>query len=228
MQRSLLATKSEAIHPHSTMTATPPPPLLQVQDLCFAFPQRPLFSHWSACFGPGVSLIQGDDGCGKSTLVRLLSGALPAQGGRLAVQGIDLATQGARYRQRVAWCDPAAADLDTLGVTEVLRALRQRWPTLQDAVLDTHVRGLALDAHLHKTLAQLSTGSRRKVWLAAALAAGTPVTLIDEPFAALDLPSVRYVQDVLIECARRPASACIVAHYEALGPVPLAQVCVLG
>jgi ABC-type cobalamin/Fe3+-siderophores transport system ATPase subunit len=210
------------------MTPSATLPLLQVQDLCFAFPQRPLFDHWSASFGPGVSLVLGDDGSGKSTLMRLLAGALIAQGGRLIVQGLDLATQGARYRQQVAWCDPAATEWEALCVTEVLTALRQRWPTLQDERLREHIHGLSLDTHLHKPLAQLSTGSRRKVWLAAALAAGTPVTLIDQPFAALDLPSVRHVQAALCDLAREPARACIVAHDEDLGPVPLAQACRLG
>ena len=43
--------------------------------------------------------------------------------------------------------------------------------------------------HRGKRLAQLSTGSRRKVWLIAALAGGAPLILLDTPFASLDGPS---------------------------------------
>jgi ABC-type multidrug transport system ATPase subunit len=84
----------------------------------------------------------------------------------------------------------------------------------------------ALDMHQHreKRLNMLSTGSRRKVMVVAALASGATVTLMDQPFAALDLASIRIIKDFLQEAAEHPSRAWIVADYEAPHDLPLASV----
>jgi ABC-type multidrug transport system ATPase subunit len=70
----------------------------------------------------------------------------------------------------------------------------------------------------------LSAGSRRKVMVVAALASGAIVTLLDQPFAALDLGSVRIIQEFLQEAAEHPSRAWIVADYEPPNDMPLASV----
>lgn len=197
--------------------------LLQVQGLRFAYGSHRLWDAWSAQFGSGVHLLLGDDGAGKSTLLRLLAGAVPAQGGELYLGGVALSQDPAGYRRQVAWADPVDASGPERTVIEVFRQWLAHHPDLDEAALDGHVQGLGLDDHLHKPLLALSTGSRRKVGLAASLASGAPLTLIDEPFAALDHPSIRYLQAALAELAQQDRRAVLVAHYEDLGPVPLAQ-----
>ena len=62
--------------------------------------------------------------------------------------------------------------------------------------------------------------------MAAALASGAALTLIDEPIAGLDRPSIAYLQQALASAAQSsaPPSAIVVAHYEALDGVPWQQV----
>ena len=55
-------------------------PVLQAHDLCFGFAQRALFSDFSAQIPPGVTWVCGDESCGKTTLLRLMAGELPASG----------------------------------------------------------------------------------------------------------------------------------------------------
>ena len=61
----------------------------------------------------------------------------------------------------------------------------------------------------------LSAGSRRKVWLSAAFASGAPLVLIDQPFAALDAPSIRLLREVLQEFDGQSRRTCVLADYEA-------------
>jgi len=68
----------------------------------------------------------------------------------------------------------------------------------------------------------LSTGSKRKVWLSAAFASGAAVTLIDEPFVALDKRSIDFLLELLQDVADHPARAWVVADYTAPAGVPLA------
>ncbi len=88
--------------------------------------------------------------------------------------------------------------------------------------------GFSLSDHLEKPLYMLSAGTRRKVWLSAAFASGAPLTLIDEPFAALDLPAKDFLTALLHDAAEHSARAFVVAHFEPLGDVPVVQVVDLG
>ena len=49
------------------------PPALRADGICFGFAQRPLFQHWSADFPAGLVLVQGGDGAGKTSLLRLMA-----------------------------------------------------------------------------------------------------------------------------------------------------------
>ena len=59
----------------------------------------------------------------------------------------------------------------------------------------------------------LSAGSRRKALLAAALASGAALTLLDLPFAALDGAASRVLREVLQDCAEHPTRAFVLADY---------------
>ena len=76
---------------------------------------------------------------------------------------------------------------------------------------------------MHKPLYMLSAGSRRKVWLSAAFASGAALVLIDQPFAALDGPSIRLLREVLQDFSEQSARACVIADYEAPEGVALAS-----
>jgi energy-coupling factor transporter ATP-binding protein EcfA2 len=112
--------------------------------------------------------------------------------------------------------------------TDYLKSLPARYPAFDEALLLELTQALALTPHLDKPMYMLSTGSRRKVWLAAAFASGAAVTLLDEPFAALDRPSVNVVMELLEEAAAHTTRAWVLASYEAPGDLPLARVIELG
>jgi energy-coupling factor transporter ATP-binding protein EcfA2 len=95
-------------------------------------------------------------------------------------------------------------------------------------LIDDLVAGLALTEHRAKRLFMLSTGSRRKVWLATAFASGAAVTLLDDPFAALDKPSIRFVTELLQEAAGHSTRAWVVTGYAAPAGVALAATLDLG
>lgn len=196
--------------------------LLRVQGLDFAYPGQPLLRGWSARIAPGATLVQGDEGSGKTTLLRLLAGQLPADAGHLVLGGQALAAAPAAYRAQVFWQDPRCSALDAWTVRAWLQAQAPSHAGWDAQALAQHLQGFALQEHLDKTFHMLSTGSRRKVLMAAALASGALLTLIDEPVAGLDRPSVQYLQQALALPAHAQR-ALVVAHYEALPGVPWAQ-----
>jgi ABC-type multidrug transport system ATPase subunit len=202
--------------------------LLQADGLYFSYPQRTVFENWSARIGPGLTLVQGGDGRGKSTLLRLLSGELAASAGQLQINGIDLAHQAKAYQAQVFWVDPRSEAFDQLSARDYFAALPGRHPGFDPQALLALVAGWSLAPHLDKRLYMLSTGSRRKVWLAAAFASNATVTLLDDPFAALDAASIAFLMTRLEQAASDPARALILAHYEVPGKVALAATIDLG
>ncbi len=182
--------------------------LIRVKNLDHG-PLHQLTFSW----GAGVHAVCGDEGTGKTTLLRLLAGDVQPS------QGIVLGPEG-----DVFWVDLQGAEHDAVTVQACWDALRMRYPQWNEALLHNLADELDMTRHLEKRLNMLSAGSRRKVMVLAALASGATVTLLDQPFVALDLASIHIIQEFLQEAAEHPSRAWIVADYEAPHDLPLASV----
>jgi ABC-type transport system involved in cytochrome c biogenesis ATPase subunit len=190
--------------------------VLQVEGLCFAYPECGVLDQWSAALPAGLALVRGDESSGKTTLLRLLAGELTAQAGRITLQGVNPREAPQAYAQKVFWADPRSGDLDKLTARGWLGSLPARYPAWDATALAAHTEGFSLHEHLEKPFYALSTGSKRKVLMAGALASGAPLTLIDEPVGGLDKPSAAYLGRALNQVASQPGRVVVVAHYEAL------------
>ena len=210
------------------MNTATSPAILEVKGLGFSYPERTLFSDWSVALPPGVTLVLGGDGRGKTTLLRLLAGELAANAGELSINGIKLKTNAQGYRRQVFWIEPRTTAFDQMTPLTFFVLQRSSHAGFDDKVLARCVQGLALAPELNKQLFMLSTGSKRKVFLATAFASGAALTLLDMPFAALDKPSIAYVLSLLNESAAHPTRAFVLADYSAPAGVPLSGTIDLG
>lgn len=195
--------------------------VLRAERLCFAHAgAAPLFDALSFALAPGLTLIRGGDGRGKTTLLRLLAGELAPSGGRLE-----------RSAGSIWHGMPLAADCDASVAADWLAAQRARHPEWDAAVEAALVDALALAEHLGKPLHMLSAGSRRKVGLVGAAASGASLTLLDTPYAALDARSARVLTGLLSEAAVQTGRAWVLADYAppaGLAAAALAAVIELG
>ncbi len=204
------------------MPKPPRVPVLQLSDLHFAHPgQPPLFDGLSLRLPAGLTLLHGDTGSGKTSLLRLLAGELQGQGS-LVVDGVDQRTHPAGYRQRVGWIDPRDPAWDALTPHELMAAQRALHPGLDEAMWRRHAQGFELGPHLAKPMAALSTGSRRKAALAVALAGGSALMLLDTPGAGLDASSLSWLLRALASIAGRPGQAVLATAGPGLDSLPRA------
>lgn len=105
--------------------------VLQADGLGFGFAkQAALFTDFSLSLAPGVTWLGGDESTGKTTLLRLLAGDLPAQRGRLRIHGVALGPQTPAYRSQVFWLDPRTPAFDALTPQAVWHGLRQQYRRL--------------------------------------------------------------------------------------------------
>ena len=194
--------------PHSTV-----PLLLQVHQLTGGPNAQAVIQDLNFDWPAGLSWICGDEGSGKTTLLRLLAGDLEPLSGQVM-----------RPAGGVFWTDLQGAKHDAISVQDCWQQCQSHCPHWDAPLLQDLAEELDMAQHRHKPLYMLSTGSRRKVGLIAALASGASVTLLDQPFSALDQRSVLTIKAFLEEAAHAATRAWIVADYEAPNDLPLARV----
>ncbi|MBK7617252.1 MAG: ATP-binding cassette domain-containing protein [Burkholderiales bacterium] len=169
---------------------------------------------------PGLTLVRGGEGRGKSSLLRLMAGLVQPDSGRVQ-----------RMARALCFESPADPAHDPEVACAWLQARRGRFDGWHAGVEAALVQAFGLAEHMAKPLYMLSAGSRRKVGLVAAAASGAQLTLIDSPFAALDARSCRVLEQLLAEAAMGTERAWVVADYAlpaGLADVPLAGVIDLG
>jgi len=182
-----------------------------------------LFRDLALQLPAGVSALLGDEGVGKTSLLRLLSGDLVATAGqmRLASQAAPLSLP---QPSAVFWIDLRLPLHDSDTPVQCWAQLRASLTAWSDDTQNELIDILQLASHLDKRLNMLSTGSRRKVGLVAALASGATVTLLDQPFVSLDQASIRSLQTFLAQRDQNTERAWLIADYEKPAHLPLVSV----
>jgi len=204
------------------------PALLLASRIAFSYPGMELFHDLTLRVTAGVTLVRGGDGRGKTTLLNILGGSLPDATGALELNGVRLDSDGPAYRREVFHIDPRSEAYDQMTPPEFFEAMRARYPRFDARLLPALTEGLSLTPHLEKKLFMLSTGSKRKVYLAAAFAAHATLTLLDDPYASLDRASINVVARTLDAHADDTKQAWVVAMYETPDHIRLAATIDLG
>ena len=158
-----------------------------------------------------VAVLLGPNGAGKTTTVRIITGALAAHGGSVAVLGKDPQVDGTSLRRRIGVVPPKPALYDRLDGWDNLRFTADIYGVGHDAVLPAAERfGIAYA--LDKEVGGYSTGMRTRLALARAVLHDPDVLLLDEPTAGLDPESSRAVLDLIQELAGKGRTIVMCTH----------------
>lgn len=163
--------------------------MLEAIDLACARGERELFSGLNVTVTPGLLFaIVGENGSGKSSLLRMLCGLLPRERGVIRWNGTDIAGMKDEYTQHLTYLGHLNGIKDDLTPVENLQisahlsgddsSAGSAHEALQAVGLGRRV--LALPTRV------LSQGQKRRVALARLWLSRRPLWILDEPFAALD------------------------------------------
>jgi iron complex transport system ATP-binding protein len=197
--------------------------LLETQRLAIGHGDRPLLEDARIELDAGIlTALVGVNGIGKSTLLRTLAGLHRPLNGHVLVQGKDMHTLAAAERARLVSVvltgrpQTGMIDVETL-VGLGRHPWTDRWGVFaasdEDAVRNALERTGAL--HLRRrSLDTCSDGECQKVMIARALAQATPVLLLDEPTAFLDLPNRAEIVRVLRTIAHDEGKAVFFSTHD--------------
>jgi ABC-2 type transport system ATP-binding protein len=150
----------------------------------------------------------GPNGAGKSTTMRMITGYLPPDAGRVEVCGIELARDPIAVRQRIGYLPegaPAYGDMTPAALLDFVATLR-RYPTVErHQRLESVTERLELDGVLQQPIETLSKGFKRRVGLAVALLHDPEVLILDEPTDGLDPNQKHHVRQLLADMAKDKA-----------------------
>ncbi len=200
-----------------------PSSTLEIKNLTVSYGERTALENISLEIYPGeVLALIGPNGAGKSTLVKSISGVLRPRYGTAKVNGQDVYRLSSEQRAKVLAVVPQARNLPEgytvwqtvqIGRTPYLGWLGQ--PSSKDIERTRWaLRRTGTDEYTERQIDELSGGEQQRVLLARALAQETPVLLLDEPTAHLDLRYQSLILNLVRELAQEQQLAVLMVLHD--------------
>jgi len=203
-----------------------PGPVLQVENLVKVYPggTRAL-DGLSFSVGEGeVYGLLGPNGAGKTTTFRIIATLLRPTSGRVAVDGVDVATSPLEARKRITYVPEEVGGYRRLTGMEYLRFvvstyLRARGEperigeALEEAA---ELTGLPRSVLEGRRMGDYSKGMKRRVQVAWALAVRPRLAILDEPTSGLDVEASYELRETIAEYARRHRVTVLLSSHNML------------
>ncbi|MCP4700359.1 MAG: cytochrome c biogenesis heme-transporting ATPase CcmA [Gammaproteobacteria bacterium] len=175
---------------------------------------RVLFHDLSFSLQAGQVLqVEGHNGSGKTSLLRILCGlTLPGEG-EVYWNGEDIQTMGPDYCAVMSYIGHAHGVKAELTPQENLAVARALSASPDDISLDDALEQMGLRGFEDVPAGTLSAGQQRRVALARLLVCQTPLWILDEPFTALDKAGIANVERLLNEHALHGGIAVLTSHH---------------
>lgn len=192
--------------------------VLETIDLACWRGERAVFAGLGLRVRPGgATLLLGQNGAGKSSLLRVLAGLLPAAAGRITWQGQDVREDPAAHARRLRYL----GHLDALKPALTVRENLAFHAALTGGAVEPALAALGLSALAELPGRMLSAGQRRRLALARLALAPAAIWLLDEPTLGLDAASVERLGALL--AAHRAQGGLVIAATHLPLPLPGAE-----
>lgn len=198
-------------------------PQIEVKNLTIAYGDFVLLKDLNFTINKGdVFIIMGGSGCGKSSLLRVLTGLVPIAKGEVIVDGVDFARakQAARDKimQRCGILYQSGALFSSMTLAENIALPLQQYtnysPKLIDELVELKLALVGLRGFGDFYPSEISGGMKKRAGLARALALDPEIVYFDEPSAGLDPISSKLLDDLILDINKSLGTTIVVVTHE--------------
>lgn len=192
----------------------PATPFLQATALACERDGRMLFENLDLQLHAGDMLqISGPNGCGKTSLLRLLCGLMQPTAGQVLLDAQPLSQQSAAPGSKLLWIGHAPALKDVLTPLENLSWLSALHQPAGADVIAAAINTVGLAGFEDVPCHTLSAGQQRRVALARLYLPGPRLWLLDEPFTALDRQGIEQLENHLAGHCEQGGMIVMTTHH---------------
>ena len=185
--------------------------MIEIKNLDFSYKKTPVFSNISLCFEPGnIYGLLGENGVGKTTLLKLMCGLQQATQGSCTVDGMTCHKRLPQMLQRMAFLPDEVALPENATPRQYIDELAPYYPGYAYGTFLHLMQDLEVEAD--RKFREMSFGQQKKSLIACSLSLGTDYVLLDEPTNGLDIPSKSQFRSILSKIANEGKTIIISTH----------------
>ncbi len=190
--------------------------MLELQNLSRSYRGIPAIRDVSFNVAPGEIVgFLGPNGAGKSTTVKIITGLLRPNDGRVLFEGANIQSDLERFRAVLGYVPEEAHLYTHLSSLEYLQ-LVGRLRGMKEVVIDVKAKRLLallnLESWQYSTISSYSKGMKQRVLIAASLMHDPKLLIFDEPLSGLDVVSSRLFKDLLKELSAQGKAILYISH----------------
>ena len=186
--------------------------MIRINNITFSYRRKAddVLTNLSLSIEPGAIYgLLGLNGEGKSTLLHLLAGVLTPNAGNITIDDVDVRLRRPSTLSKL-FIVPEEFSLPEISLENYVRINAPLYPNFNRDDMERYLKEFGLNSNIN--LKGLSMGQKKKVFISFALAANTPVMLMDEPTNGLDIPGKSTFRKVISMAASDDRTIIISTH----------------
>jgi ABC-2 type transport system ATP-binding protein len=206
-----------------------PAPAIDVRDLVVGYGSTPVLTGLSLTVATGtIACVTGENGTGKSTLLRCVSGLQTADSGRIAVFGDPPGSDVEFWRRVVTTVEPPSWYPGLTAREHAELVVRAHAVQGGDAAIEHAFDLLGLAGHEDSIPAALSSGQKQRLTLAVAFVRPSRLLILDEPEQRLDTDARKVVAGLLRDYAAGGGTVLMASHDEGFARAASADIAAMS
>lgn len=188
--------------------------MLKINDLCFAYNENEIFSHFSFEVQKNEILcIMGKNGSGKTTLLKILSGLNYCP--TLNCQVDDKHFKQNTLKEMIVYIPAAPEFYDTLSMKEYIRWIGVMWKMDKNfyEIVVEKLKIMQLTVDINAEISTYSLGMKYKLYFCTFLSLNKPILLLDEPFNSLDIDSRKIAIELIKDYVKKTNGYCLFSSH---------------
>jgi len=197
-------------------------PIIEINKLTLSFGKRKILDNVSFSINEGQILgLLGPNGVGKSTIFNIITGLIKPDYGSIIIDSKvvnDFPIYLRTTKFKIGYVPQYGGYFHNLTLLENLRAIAEILivdKKMRDEKINSLIANFELDPIIDVKADQLSGGQKKRLVIALALLGEPKILLLDEPFAALDVMTIKMLQEIIVDLQRNQKISILLCDHQA-------------